>query len=102
MSLATDSKDDLLMKYLFNELPTSENEKLEDQMALDEELSERIQALEMIMIDRYVSGTMTPGEISRFENGFLLFPENLQKVREASIFHESLRQLRNEGRAEQS
>lgn len=102
MSLATDSKDDLLIKYLFNELPTSENEKLEDQMALDEELSERMQALEMIMIDRYVLGAMTPGETSRFEHGFLLFPENLPKVRDARIFHESLRQLRNEGRAEQS
>jgi hypothetical protein len=102
MSLAADSKDELIIKYLFNELPTSENERLEDEMVLDEELSERMQALEMILIDRYVLGAMTPDERCCFEGGFLLFPENSQKVREAQIFHESLRQLRKEGTAGQS
>jgi len=102
MFFATDSKDDRLIKYLLNELPTRENEKLEDQMTLDNEVLERMQALEVIMVDRYVLGRMTQDEIRRFETGFLLLPENLQKVRDTRIFHESLTQLRNEGEVGES
>lgn len=102
MCILTMNKDDLLTKYIFNELPASENEQLEDQLALDDELAERMQTLEMILIDRYVLDEMTAVDRNRFEKGFLLFPENLQKVEDARSFHQSLGQLKKDRLASRS
>lgn len=89
-------KDELIARYLLNELSESENEELEDEMVLDGRLAERRQTVEMNLIDSYVMGEMSPDERLRFRNGFLLFPENRAKVEEARALHESLRLLRKE------
>lgn len=96
MTEVPDNKDELLARYLLNELSQSENEDLEDEMVLDAELSERKQAVEMNLIDSYVMDEMSPGERLRFERGFLLLPENQLKMKEARSLHESLRLLRKE------
>ena len=79
-----------------NELPENENEDLEDAMVLDEELCDRMHAVEMNLIERYVLQEMSVEEKARFEKGFLLFPENQHKVEDARIFHESLSLLQKE------
>lgn len=96
MTEAPDEKDELLARYVLNELSEGENEDLEDEMVLDEELAERRQTVEMNLIDSYVMDEMSPGERLRFENGFLLFPENRLKVEEARMLHDNLRLLRKE------
>jgi cytoskeletal protein RodZ len=85
----TDQKDEIIIRYLLNETSRAEREDLEDDMVLDDELAERVQTIEMLLIDRYVQQQMSPAEINRFEQGFLLFPENRVKVEDARILHES-------------
>ena len=86
-----DSNDEALIKYLLNEQSEEENEELEDRMVLDPELADRAQVVEMKLIDSYVLNQMSPAEKARFEKGFLLFPENHDKVADAQAFHEVLR-----------
>ncbi|HSE20352.1 MAG TPA: hypothetical protein VLB68_01805 [Pyrinomonadaceae bacterium] len=90
----TDSTDEILIRYLFNEQSKEENEELEDEMVLDPELSDRAQVVEMKLIESYVLNQMKPAEKVRFEKGFLLFSENRNKVDDARAFHESLRRQR--------
>lgn len=94
---STDSKDEILIKYILNETSKDENEDLEDEMVLDDQLSDRMQTVEMLLIERYVLQAMSPVEKTRFEQGFLLFPENRNKVEDARIFHESIGLLQKEG-----
>jgi hypothetical protein len=94
--------DETLIRYLFNELSKDENEDLEDEMVLNPELSDRAQVLEMKLIESYVLNQMSPVEKAQFEKGFLLFPENRDKVEDARAFHQSLllqRQARLEVRS---
>jgi hypothetical protein len=90
------SKDEILVRYLLNEQSKNENEELEDEMILDPELSDRAQVIEMNLIESYVLNEMDAVEKARFEKGFLLFPENRDKVEDARAFHESLRLRRQE------
>jgi hypothetical protein len=85
-----DEKDQSLVRYLLNELSKEENEELEDEIAIDPELAERAQVVEMNLIDKYVLKEMNSQETARFEKGFLLFPENRDKVEDARAFHEGL------------
>lgn len=96
MTEAPDEKDELIARYLLNELSESENEDLEDEMVLDEELAERRQIVEMNLIDSYLMDEMSPDERLRFKSGFLLFPENRLKVEEARMLHDNLRLMRKE------
>lgn len=91
-----DGKDESLVRYLLNEQSKDENEELEDQMAIDPELSDRAQVVEMNLIERYVLNHMNSAEKARFEKGFLLFPENRDQVEDARAFHQSLRLRRHE------
>jgi len=86
-------KDNLLVKYLLHELPEREVEELEEEMLRDDELFERMQVVEMKLIDSYVRGEMTEEEKSRFQRRFLAIPDNQSKVEEARAFHGSLRVL---------
>src|SRR4051794_4437704 len=92
----TDQKDEIIIRYLLNETSRAEREDLEDDMVLDDELAERVQTIEMLLIDRYVQQQMSPAEINRFEQGFLLFPENRVRVEDARILHESIGLLLDE------
>lgn len=92
----TDQKDEIIIRYLLNEASRAEREDLEDDMVLDDELAERVQTIEMLLIDRYVQQQMSPAERIRFEQGFLLLPENRVKVEDARILHESIGLLLDE------
>ena len=94
-----EDRDERLIRYLLNELPKDENEEIEDEMILDPGFSERAQAVETNLIESYVLDEMSVGEKARFEKGFLIFPENREKVEDARAFHEALRARRRESLA---
>ena len=83
--------DKLLVRYLLHELDREEARELEDEMLLDDELAERVEVVEMNLIDSYVRDELPAGDRTRFEEGFLPDPENRDKVERARMFQESLR-----------
>lgn len=83
--------DKLLVRYLFHELNHDEATELEDEMLLDDELSERVDVVEMNLIDSYVRDELPAADRTRFEEKFLVDPENRDKVERARMFQESLR-----------
>lgn len=87
-------RDKALAGYLLNELGEKELYALEDEMLMDEELSERMGVVEMNLIDGYVRDEMSAEERARFARRFLAVPENAEKVAAARAFHESLSRLR--------
>lgn len=92
-------RDKVLTRYLFNELGAAERSGLEDEMLLDEELFERVESVEMTLIDGYVRGEMMPEESLRFERRFMGVPENREKVNRARMFHKSLHRLHEQASA---
>ncbi|MFL6334556.1 MAG: hypothetical protein ACJ754_14680 [Pyrinomonadaceae bacterium] len=95
-----DETDETLVGYLLNELSKAENEEIEDEMVLDPEFSERVQAVETSLIESYLLSEMSAAEQTRFVKGYLIFPENLDKVEDARAFHEALRMRRRERQVE--
>lgn len=85
-----EDKDEIFIKYLLDELPPHETKELEDEMLQDNELFDQLQVVEMALIDSYVRKEMAAREKIRFEQRFLILPENKYKVEEAQIFQESL------------
>jgi len=94
-----DERDAILVRYLLNELSKAENEEIEDEMVLDPEFSERVQAVETSLIESYLLGEMSAAEQTRFEKGYFIFPENREKVEDARAFYEALRMRRRDGPA---
>ena len=84
-------EDKLLVRYLFNELDENEARDFEDEMLLDDELAERVEVVEMNLIDCYVRNELIAAECLRFEERFLVDPENKVKVDRARMFQQSLR-----------
>jgi hypothetical protein len=91
-------EDQRLARYVLSELGESVSIDLENEMLLDDELYERMQVVEMNLIDGYVRDEMLPEERRRFEESFLVVPENGEKVNRARMFHESVRLLHREGK----
>jgi len=85
--------DKVLVRYLFNELAEAERRELEDEMLLNDELFDRVQVVEMNLIDGYVRDEMNAEENLRFKEKFLAIPENSDKVNHAQMFHNSLQHL---------
>ncbi len=84
-------EDKLLVRHLFNELDENEARDFEDEMLLDDELAERAEVVVMNLIDGYVRNELTAAEFLRFEERFLVDPENRVKVDRARMFQASLR-----------
>jgi hypothetical protein len=82
--------DDVLEAYLRHELPADAIAALEEQLLRDEELFQRLETVEMNLIDRYLENEMTDTEKQSFESGFLNEPDNAWKLKEARVFRESL------------
>ena len=83
-------EDKLLVRYLFGELEENEARELEDEVLLNDELAERVEVVEMNLIDHYVRNELSGAERVRFEEKFLVDPENRDKVERARMFQESL------------
>ena len=86
--------DKKLESYLCNELPDEEVTALEDELLRDDEFFQRLQTVEMNLIDRYLENEMTGAEKERFEAKFLRNAANQRLLEEARLFRESLELVR--------
>lgn len=86
--------DSKLESYLRNELPETEIAALEDHLLRDDDLYQRLETLQMNLIDSYLDNELTDNEKRRFEATFLSNPANQMKLAEARVFRESLQLLR--------
>jgi hypothetical protein len=86
--------DNVLEAYLRHELAEDEIVALEDQLLRDEELFQRLETMEMNLIDRYLENEMTDTEKQHFESAFLDQPDKQRKLNDARVFREGLKLLR--------
>src|SRR5258706_1117088 len=82
--------DKQLESYLRNELPDEEIAALEDELLRDDELFQRLQTVEMNLIDRYLENELTGEEKERFEANFLSNEANQWELEKGRVFRESL------------
>lgn len=75
------------MKYLLGELSDEEGRQLEEQYFADDDLHEQLRAVEIDLIDRYVSDELSRHEREKFEKQFLSAPGRVQDV----MFSKSLK-----------
>jgi hypothetical protein len=86
-------ENDGIVRYLFHELSEPEVEEFQRRLLFDDDLFERLQLQEMNLIHSFVRDEMTDEEQIRFRTHFLVFKQNQEKVRDARLFHESLRSI---------
>jgi hypothetical protein len=79
-----------LESYLRGELPQNEIDALEDELLRNDELFQRLQTLEMTLIDSYLEDEMTGNDKQRFETTFLNNPENQWKLEKERVFRKRL------------
>ena len=87
--------------YLLGELPEAEQEALEENLFVDDELFEALQAAEMALVDRYVRNAMSGSERRKMDAKYIVTPERRAKIAEAKAFHKELEAIRpQEAKAE--
>lgn len=86
--------DTKLESYLCNELSDEETAALENDLLRDDELFQRLETVEMNLIDRYLDNEMTGEERGRLEANFLSNAANQWTLEEARVFRESLELVR--------
>ena len=86
--------DSKLENYLRGELPQDEIDVLENELLRNDELFERLQTVEVILVDSYLENEMTGEDKQRFELSFLNNPANRWKLEKERVFRESLLSLR--------
>lgn len=79
--------EDLLTHYLLGKLSEGDMLGIEEAYFADDDLHERLQALERDLIDKYVRGELNKKDRERFEQNFLSTPKRQQKLRFASVLH---------------
>ena len=84
--------DSKLESYLRGELPQNDIDALEDELLRDDELFQRLQTVEMILIDSYLEDELTGNDKKRFETTFLN-PEIQWKIERERVFRERLESL---------
>jgi hypothetical protein len=67
----TDTRDDLIVRYLLGGLDPAERERLEAEYFDDDEFFERVTAVEGELFDSYVRGELPEADRRRFESSFL-------------------------------
>jgi cell division protein FtsL len=72
--------EELIVRYLLDDLPEEEQARLEDLAFSDRELMQNILAVESDLIDDYARGELSDPERRRFERRFLASSERRQKV----------------------
>lgn len=87
--------EQLLIKYLLNEVSEEERERVEERLFTDRDFVEQVKTAEMRLVDRYVLGQMSADEEVRFVSGYLPSPEHARRVREAQQFHAQLKIFRS-------
>lgn len=88
--------EQVLNRYLLNELSEEERERIEERLFTDQTFIEQVETAEMRLVDRYVLGEISADERARFVSQYLPVPEHARRVREAEQFHEQLKNFGSE------
>ena len=72
--------DQTLKRYLLGQLPEPERGALENQLIVDREKRDEVEAVERDLIDDYVRGSLEAGERSNFEGHFLASATRREKL----------------------
>lgn len=81
--LSREPDNEVLLEYLFGDLPEPELSRVEELCFVDDSLHERLSALEGGLIDRYVQKKLPESEHRAFEEKYLNTPSRHKKVAEA-------------------
>src|SRR5687767_8808077 len=82
--------DQRLKRYLLGQLPEQERDALENQLIVDREKRDEVEAVERDLIDDYVRGSLEADERSNFEGLFLASATRREKVMFAqSLAHDA-------------
>ena len=74
----------LIIRYLFSELPAEDRDRLEERYFLDDNYYIRLLVVEDELINSYVRGEFTAAERERFERCYLTTSSRAQRVQAAS------------------
>jgi len=77
---ANTGQQEIMKRYLLNELSEEERASFEERFDSDRDLFEEVVALENDMIDAYASGMLTSTEAKRFEDRYLTTPQRQSRV----------------------
>jgi hypothetical protein len=88
--------DQELARYLLGLLPDEEAERLDEASIADDEIAQRLRAVEHDLVDAYIRGTLSGELLERFESRYLNTPRRRDRVRQAASF---LRALDRAGRS---
>ncbi len=80
-----------IKRYLFGELPQTDREMFEERLFLDEDFFFAVAAAEDDLVDRYVAGSMPRIESDLFERRLETVPTRREKVRNARVISEFIR-----------
>jgi hypothetical protein len=80
-------QDWTLRKYLLGELSETEQETVELWLMSGEESYDVLAAAEDDLIDEFIGGKLSPRELDRFNNHFLVAPERKRKVQFGQALH---------------
>ena len=85
--------DGLLRGSLLGELSTEETALVSRRLLTSSRVAEEILAAEDELIDQYLGGELTAGEIKEFERHFLQDPARIAKLQFSRVFQRYIRQL---------
>jgi hypothetical protein len=72
--------DQVLLRYLLGSLPEEEAERLDELSVGDDAFAWRLSAVENDLVDAYVSGELSEGDLAEFKKCYLSSPQRLQKL----------------------
>jgi hypothetical protein len=86
----SDLDDQRLVRYLLGLLPDADTERLDELTIAEDEVADRLRAVEDDLVDDYVRGTLTGEPLERFESVYLASPRRREKVSFARSFLHSV------------
>src|ERR1700722_18106227 len=72
--------DQVLLRYLLGSLPEEEAERLDELSVVDDAIAWRLSAVENDLVDAYVGGQLSGGDLAEFKKCYLSSPRRLQKL----------------------
>lgn len=85
----------VLRRYLLGELPEAERSRLAEQYLIDEELFDKLLAVENELLDQYVRGELQPEETKNFRDYLTRLPDGRIKLATAYVLNEARNQMRS-------
>jgi len=79
-------KHETITQYLLGALPEAETERLDELSFTDDEFTDSLTAVEKDLVDSFVHGELTGGELERFKAHYLASPLRREKVAFAQAF----------------